>query len=115
MNELTKAAAIEREQTIIESVITQRLLAMEDAPIDNVRKIFVQDVTEEMADLDNGRYMTGLYLAVGDTASEQHQGRGILRDMRREAISVLIRRYDANIYAVARDIVEGNEEVRHVA
>ena len=115
MSELTKAAAIEHQQSVIERVIEQRLMDMEDVPIDTGRKIFAQDVVEEMQDLNPDRFMAGVYLAVSATASNQYQGRGILQDLRREAVTVLIRRHGFHIYALAREAVESGQEVRHVA
>ena len=115
MCDLTKAAAIEREQSVIEVEIEQRLMRMEDAVINTGRKIFAQDVIEEMAELDPDRFIVALYLSMKSQDSEQSQGRGILQDLRREAISRLIRNHSGDTYALARQTIENREEVRHVA
>lgn len=112
---MTKAANIEREQTAIEYDITQRLMNMEDVRIDTGRKIFAEDVIEEMRVLDPDRFMLAIFLCAQQRQGQLEQGRGIMADLRREAITSLIRKHSGNLYTLARQRFYGNSGVVNVA
>jgi len=111
---ITQAANIEREQSQIEWEIAQKLMNMEDVEIDTGRKIFAQDVVDEMYELDPDRFCLAIFLCSQQRKGQIDQGCGIFTDLRKDAINRLIQAHGADIYTLARQRVEGRTmEVPH--
>ena len=115
MKPLNKIADITGEQAKIEFDITQHLIGGADSEIKPGTKIFSQDVIDLMYDLGPEKFVYAQHLVMSTSQAHQNAGRGILVDLRTQAISTLIRRCNATINELARERVESKGEVRHVA
>ena len=112
MKPLNKISDITSEQAKIEFDITQKLVSGEDAVLQTGTRIFAQDVIDLMYDLSPEKFIDAHHLVMSTSQAYQNQGRGILIDLRTQAVSTLIRRHGAVIYTLAQ---EKAEEVSHVA